>query len=146
MVVAVGDGVGEFKPGDRVVYQVSHGAYAEERLIAAERLIKLPDDIDDKVAAAAFLKGVTVDCLIRRTFKVAKGQTILWHAAAGGVGLIACQWASALGARVIGTAGSDEKAERARKAGAAHVINYRREDFVSQVKQLTGRDRRRCRL
>jgi len=137
VVVAAGDGVSRFKPGDRVVYQVSHGAYAEERLIPAERLVKLPDDVDDKVAAAVFLKGVTVDCLIRRTFRVAEGQTILWHAAAGGVGLIACQWVSALGATVIGTAGSDEKAERARKAGATHVIIYRREDFVSRVKDLT---------
>jgi NADPH:quinone reductase len=138
VVVATGDGVRDLQAGDRVVYQGSVGAYAEERLIPADRLIKLPDDIDDKAAAAAFLKGVTVQCLVRRTFRVEPGQTVLWHAAAGGVGLIGSQWVSGLGATVIGTVGSEEKAKRAREAGCAHVINYRSEDFVARVKELTG--------
>lgn len=137
-VEAVGEGVTGLKPGDRVVYQVHVGAYAEKRILPADRAVKLPDGIDPKVAAAAFLKGLTVQCLIRRTFKVEKGQTILWHAAAGGVGSIATQWASALGATVIGTVGDDLKAEIARANGCAHVINYRTEDFVARVKEITG--------
>jgi NADPH2:quinone reductase len=137
-VVAVGPGVTGLKPGDRVVYQVHVGAYAEERLLPADRAVKLPDGIDPKVAAAGFLKGLTVQCLVRRTFKVEKGQTILWHAAAGGVGSIASQWLSALGATVIGTVGDDSKIEQAKANGCAHVINYRSEDFVARVKEITG--------
>ena len=117
-VEAVGEGVTGLKPGDRVVYQVHVGAYAEKRLIAADRAVKLPDWIDPKIAAAGFLKGLTVQCLLRRTFKVERGQTILWHAAAGGVGSIAAQWASALGVTVIGTVGDDAKAESARQMAA----------------------------
>ena len=144
VVTAVGEGVAGLKPGDRVVYQGSIGAYAEERLIAADKLVKLPEDVDDTTAAAVFLKGVTVQCLLRRTFKVERGQTILFHAAAGGVGSIACQWAHALGATVIGTVGSDEKVGLARANHCDHVINYAREDFVARVKEITkGRGRRR---
>ena len=138
VVVAAGAGVTGLKPGDRVVYQAWAGGYAQERLMPADRLVKLPDDIDDRVAAAAFFKGITVQCLIRRTFKVGKGNTILWHAAAGGVGSIACQWAAALGATVIGTVGSDDKAALALSHGCAHVINYKTEDFVARVKEITG--------
>ncbi|HMN87911.1 MAG TPA: quinone oxidoreductase [Bauldia sp.] len=138
VVVAVGPGVTGLAAGDRVVYQGWAGGYAEERLMPADKLVKLPDDIDDKVAAAAFLKGLTVQCLIRRTFKVEKGTVILWHAAAGGVGSLASQWASRIGATVIGTVGSDDKAELAKSYGCAHVINYKTEDFVARVKEITG--------
>jgi NADPH:quinone reductase len=138
VVEAVGEGVTNIKPGDRVVYQVHVGAYAEERLLPADRAVKLPDGIDSRVAAAAFLKGLTVQCLVRRTFKVEKGQTILWHAAAGGVGSLATQWVSALGATVIGTVGDEAKAEIAKANGCAHVINYRTEDFVARVKEITN--------
>jgi NADPH2:quinone reductase len=137
-VEAVGEGVTGVKPGDRVAYQVQLGAYAEKRLIKADRVVKIPDGLDAKIAAAAFLKGLTVQCLIRRTFRVEKGQTILWHAAAGGVGSIATQWLSALGATVIGTVGDDAKAAIAKANGCAHVINYRTEDFVARVKEITG--------
>ena len=137
-VEAVGAGVTGLKPGDRVVYQVSVGAYAEKRLLPAERAVKMPDGLDPKLAAAAFLKGLTVQCLVRRTFKVEKGQTILWHAVAGGVGSIASQWVSALGATVIGTVGDDRKIAQARANGCAHVINYRTEGFVARVKEITG--------
>ena len=137
-IEAIGEGVTGLKPGDRVAYQVQIGAYAEKRLIKADRVVKIPDGLDPKVAAAAFLKGLTVQCLIRRTFRVEKGQTILWHAAAGGVGSIATQWLSALGATVIGTVGDDKKIDLARANGCAHVINYRTEDFVARVKEITG--------
>ncbi len=137
IVTAVGEGVVDLKPGDRVVYQGPLGAYAEERLIMADKLIKLPEDLDDTIAAAAFLKGLTVECLLRRVFKVERGQTILFHAAAGALGSIACQWAHALGATVIGTVGSDEKARLARVNHCDHVINYRSEDFVARVKEIT---------
>jgi NADPH2:quinone reductase len=143
-VVAVGEGVTGLKPGDRIVYQVHVGAYAEERILPAERAVKLPDGIDPKVAAAGFLKGLTVQCLIRRTFKVEKGQTVLWHAAAGGVGSLATQWLSALGVTVIGTVGDDAKAALARANGCAHVINYRTEDFVARVKEITGGEGVHC--
>ena len=143
-VEAVGEGVSGLRPGDRVVYQVHVGAYAEKRLLPAERAVKLPEGIDPKVAAAGFLKGLTVQCLIRRTFKVEKGQTILWHAAAGGVGSLAAQWASALGVTVIGTVGSDDKMALARANGCAHVINYRTEDFVARVKEITGGEGVHC--
>ena len=138
VVVSVGPDVATLAPGDRVVYQTNVGAYAEERLMPADRLVKIPDDIDEKVAAAVFLKGLTVQYLLRRTFRVEKGQTILWHAAAGGVGSIATQWASALGVTVIGTVGSEEKAELARANNCTHVINYRTEDFVARVREITN--------
>jgi NADPH2:quinone reductase len=138
IVEETGEGVTALKPGDRVVYQTQIGAYATERLMPADRLVRLPAAIEDRIAAAVFLKGVTVEVLFRRVFKVEKGQTILFHAAAGGVGSLACQWASALGATVIGTVGSDEKAALAKANGCAHVINYRTEDFVSRVKEITG--------
>jgi NADPH2:quinone reductase len=138
VVETVGAGVAAVKPGDRVVYQGVSGSYAEARLVQAERLIRLPDSIDDRIAAASFLKGTTAHFLLKRTFKLAKGQTILFHAAAGGVGLIACQWAKALGATVIGTVGSPEKMEMARTHGCDHVINYRTENFVERVKEITG--------
>jgi len=138
VVEAVGEGATGFKPGDRIVYQGPLGSYSEVRLVPADRCVKIPSDIDDRTAAAVFLKGVTVYMLLFRVFPVSKGTTLLWHAASGGVGTIACQWASALGATVIGTVGSDEKAELARKHGAAHVINYRKEDFVERVREITG--------
>jgi NADPH2:quinone reductase len=138
VVEAVGDGVTILKPGDRVVYQGSTGSYAEERLMPAVKLVKLPDDLDDEVAVAAFLKGLTAQCLLRRTFPVGKGHVVLFHAAAGGVGSLACQWAAALGATVIGTVGSDDKIDLARANRCAHVINYRREDFVKRVREITG--------
>ena len=137
VVEAVGPGVETVKPGDRVGYVVHGGAYAQARLIAAERLIKLPDDIDDRTAAAALLKGMTAAFLLRRTFKVGPGHTVLFHAAAGGVGLIACQWAAHLGATVIGTVGSKAKAELARAHGCHHVILYSEEDFVARVAEIT---------
>lgn len=138
VVEAIGEGVEGFAEGDRIVYQGPLGAYAESRLVPADRCIKLPDDIDDKTAAAVFLKGVTVYCLLRRTYPVTKDSVILWHAASGGVGVIASQWAASLGATVIGTVGSAEKAELARKNGVTHVINYREEDFVERVKEITN--------
>jgi NADPH2:quinone reductase len=138
VVDEVGAGVTDLKPGDRVVYQGGTGAYAQHGLMPANRLIRIPDGIDERTAAAAFLKGVTAEYLLLRTFKVQKGHTILFHAAAGGVGLIACQWAKALGATVIGTVGSDEKAKLARQAGCDHVINYRTENFVERVKAVTN--------
>lgn len=139
VVLEVGDGVAEFKPGDRVAYGSSPlGAYAEERLIPADRLLKLPDSIDDKTAAAMMLKGLTVQYLIRQTYRVKPGDTILLHAAAGGVGLILGQWAKHLGATVIGTVSSDEKAKLAREHGTAHTIVYTHEDFVARVRDITG--------
>ena len=137
VVDAVGEGVTGLAVGDRVVYQGPLGSYAEVRLVPADRCVKIPEDIDDKTAAAVFLKGVTVYMLLFRTFPVTKDSTILWHAASGGVGTIACQWASALGATVIGTVGSAEKAKLAKAHGATHVINYRDEDFVKRVKEIT---------
>jgi NADPH:quinone reductase len=136
-VVEVGAGVTDFKPGDRVAY-VNPGCYAEERLVAADRAVKLPDSISYELAAAMMLKGLTVEYLLRRTFKVEKGATVLIHAAAGGIGLIFCQWANHLGANVIGTVGSKEKAELARANGCHHTILYREEDFVARVKEITG--------
>lgn len=136
-VTAVGDGVTDLKVGDRVAYVDPIGSYTQERVVPAARMVKVPDGIDDRTAAAMMLKGMTAQYLLRRTFRVEKGQTILFHAAAGGVGLIAGQWANALGATVIGTAGSEEKAELAKAHGYHHVINYRTEDFVARVKELT---------
>jgi NADPH2:quinone reductase len=137
-VIAGGPGVTDFKVGDRVGYVVGLGGYAAERLLLAERTVKLPDNISYEQAAGMMLKGMTVQYLVNRTFKVGKGMTCLIHAAAGGVGLIACQWANHLGATVIGTVGSAQKAELARKNGAHHVINYRNEDFAARVKEITN--------
>jgi len=138
VVLAVGPGVDGLKEGDRVAYTGPLGAYAAERLVPADRLIKLPDSIDFRTAAAMMLKGLTANYLLRRVFKVERGHTILFHAAAGGVGLIACQWARHLGATVIGTVGSTEKAELAKAHGCHHTINYREEDFVARVKEITS--------
>ncbi|MFD2678225.1 quinone oxidoreductase family protein [Camelimonas lactis] len=137
-VVATGEGVGDFAPGDRVAYVFPLGAYAEERNVPASHVVKLPGAIDFETAAAAMLKGLTAEFLLHRTFPVQAGQTILFHAAAGGVGLIACQWARHLGARVIGTVGSDDKVPLALAHGCDEVIQYRREDFVARVKEITG--------
>jgi NADPH2:quinone reductase len=114
------------------------GSYAQLRNLPADRLVRLPAGIDDETAAAVFLKGLTVHALVRRAYAVKPGDTVLWHAAAGGVGLIAVQWLKAIGATVIGTVGSDEKAALARQHGCDHVIVYTREDFVARVKELTG--------
>ena len=137
VVEAVGSKVKELKVGDRVAYSSPIGAYAEVVLRPAARLVKIPAGIDDKTAAAMMLKGLTAQYLIRRTYRVKKGDTILMHAAAGGVGQILCQWAKALGATVIGTVGSDEKAALAKKAGCKHVIVTSREKFVDRVKEIT---------
>ena len=136
-VIAVGPGVTDLKVGDRVGYVVALGGYAGERLLPADRAVKLPDNISYEQAAGMMLKGMTVQYLLNRTFKVTKGTTVLIHAAAGGVGLIACQWANHLGATVIGTTGSPEKGELAKKNGAHHIINYRKEDFAERVKEIT---------
>jgi NADPH2:quinone reductase len=136
-IAAIGKGVTGFKLGDRVAYAATLGAYTGERLIAADRLVKLPKSISFETAAAMMLKGLTAQYLLRRTFRVKAGNTILVHAAAGGVGLILCQWAKALGATVIGTVGSPEKATLAKKAGAKHTILYREEDFAARVKEIT---------
>ncbi|QEN91065.1 quinone oxidoreductase [Labrys sp. KNU-23] len=137
-VVAIGEGVTEFKPGDRVAYAGAIGSYASERTYPADRLVPLPEAISYEQAAGMMLKGMTAQYLIRRTFKVASGQTVLVHAAAGGVGLILCQWAKALGATVIGTVGSEEKAALARANGADHTILYRKEDWVKRVAEITN--------
>lgn len=137
-VVAVGEGVGGVKVGDRVAYLDPLGSYAEERLVSAHLLVRLPDAIDYETAAAMMLKGLTAQYLLRRTFRVEPGQTILMHAAAGGVGLLLTQWAKHLGATVIGTVGSAEKAELARQHGSDYVIDYRKEDFVARVKEITN--------
>ena len=138
VVVAVGDGATGFQPGERVAYAGALGSYAEERNIPAQFLVKLTDNISDETAAAMMLKGLTAQYLLRRTYRVEPGFTVLFHAAAGGVGLIACQWAKHLGCTVIGTVGSQEKADLARSNGCDHVILYRREDFVARVKEITG--------
>ncbi len=137
-VVEVGAGVSEFKVGDRVAYVVGLGCYAAERVVPTDRAVKLPANISYEQAAAMMLKGMTVEYLLRRTFKVEKGMNVLMHAAAGGVGLILCQWANHLGANVIGTVGSKEKAELAKANGCHHTILYRDEDFVARVKEITG--------
>jgi NADPH2:quinone reductase len=136
-VVAVGEGVAGFKPGDRVAYVITLGNYAEERLADVKFVVKLPEGVDYDTAAAMMLKGMTVQYLLRRTFAVKPGDTILFHAAAGGVGLIATQWAKHLGATVIGTVGSKEKAELAKKNGCDHVILYREEDVAKRVREIT---------
>ena len=137
-VTAVGPGVTEFKVGDRVAYVVALGCYAAERLVPADRAVKLPSAISYEQAAAMMLKGMTAEYLLRRTFKVEKGMNVLMHAAAGGVGLILCQWANHLGANVIGTVGSKDKAALAKANGCHHTILYRDEDFVARVKDITG--------
>ena len=137
-VVAVGPGVTEFKEGDRIAYANPMGSYSEERNMIADRAVKLTAGIPYESAAAMMLQGMTVRYLLRETHKVGPETTLLFHAAAGGVGLIACQWAKHLGATVIGTAGSDEKCAMAKAAGATHTINYKTENFVERVKEITG--------
>jgi NADPH2:quinone reductase len=139
VVEAVGEGVTHVRPGDRVAYAARpNGAYSELRLMPADILVKLPDAIDFETGAAMMLQGLTVQYLFRRTYPLKAGDTILFHAAAGGVGLIACQWARAMGVNLIGTVGSNEKAELAKAHGAAHVINYNTEDVVQRVLEITN--------
>lgn len=139
VVEALGPGVTGLKVGDRVAYTGNPiGSYSETRLYAADRLVTIPAGITDQQAASMMLKGMTVQYLIHSTYKVKSGDTVLWHAAAGGVGLIACQWLKSMGVTVIGTAGSDEKTALAKKAGCAHVINYSTENFTQRVKEITG--------
>ena len=137
-VLAVGEGVDDLKAGDRVAYGTSIGAYAEERLIPAEKLIKLPDEVSYEVGAVMMLKGLTVEYLVRGSYHLKPGDVILVHAAAGGVGQILCQWAKAIGAMVIGTVGSTAKAALAKAHGCDHVIYSRDEDFVARVKEITN--------
>jgi len=137
VVEEVGAGVASLKPGDRVAYVDPIGSYAEARISPADRLVPLPAGISDQQAAGMMLKGLTAQYLLRRTYRVQSGETILVHAAAGGVGLILCQWAKHLGATVIGTVSSDAKAELAKRHGCGHPIVYTREDFVERVKQVT---------
>ncbi|WP_306714293.1 quinone oxidoreductase family protein [Burkholderia dolosa] len=138
-VTAVGDGVTALKAGDRIAYVAQPpGAYAQERVLSAERVVKLPDGISYDDAASVMLQGLTAHYLLRRTYPVKRGDTILIHAAAGGVGLLVCQWAKALGATVIGTVGSDEKAELAKAHGCDHPIVYTRENFTQRVKEITN--------
>ena len=137
VVTGVGEGVRDLKVGRRVAYAGPIGAYAEERLIAADRVVRIPEGVDDETAAAIMLKGMTAQYLLRRTYKVGPDTTLLFHAAAGGVGMIACQWAASLGATVIGTVGSAGKALIARSHGCTHVINYREEDVVAKVRDYT---------
>ena len=138
VVAAVGEKVGDLAAGDRIAYAGPIGAYAGERVIAADRIVKVPDAIADEQAAAMMLKGMTAEYLLRRTFRVKPGDTILFHAAAGGVGLILGQWAKHIGATVIGTAGSSEKVELAKAHGYDHVIDYSKDNFVEAVKDITG--------
>lgn len=135
-VTAVGAGVTDLKVGDRVAYAGAAGSYATERLIPAEKVVKIPGGIEYKTAAGMMLQGMTVRYLLRKTYKVGQGTTLLMHAAAGGIGLIACQWAKHLGATLIGTAGTDEKCKLALAHGAAHCINYSKEKFVDRVKEI----------
>ena len=137
LVEAVGPNVSELKKGDRVAYTGLPGSYCESRVVPADRMVKLPQGISEEQAASMMLKGLTVHYLIHSTYPVKKGETVLWHAAAGGVGLIACQWLKALGVTIIATAGSDDKTALAKAHGATHVINYRKEKFVERVKALT---------
>ena len=138
VVEAVGEGVGELGIGERVAYAATLGSYADERILPARSVVRIPDGIDDDTAAAMMLKGMTAQYLLRRTYAVKPGDTILFHAAAGGVGLIISQWAKQLGCTVIGTVGSADKADLAREHGCDHVILYREEDFVARVKEITG--------
>lgn len=139
VVEALGAGVSNLSVGERIAYPSSPpGAYSEYRLMDATRLVKLPDQISDEVAAAMMLKGCTAEYLIRRTFRVEPGQWVLWHAAAGGVGSIACQWLTSLGVKLIGTAGGAEKVARAKALGCDHVIDYRADDFATKVMEITA--------
>lgn len=139
VVEAVGEGVTYLAPGDRVGYMLGPlGAYAEARVMPAEVLIRIPHGISDRTASTIIMKGLTAQYLFRQVYPLKAGDTILYHAAAGGVGLIAAQWARALGVTMIGTVGSDEKAEVAKAHGCAHVINYNKESFVERVKEITG--------
>jgi len=137
-VIAVGPGVTDIKVGDRVAYVVALGCYASERIVPVDRAVKLPSSISYEQAAAMMLKGMTAEYLLRRTFKVEKGMNVFVHAAAGGVGLILCQWANHLGANVIGTVGSKDKAALAKENGCHHTILYREEDFAARTKEITG--------
>jgi NADPH2:quinone reductase len=137
VVDAVGGGVNDLKKGDRVAYTGLPGSYCELRVVPADRMVKLPQGVSDEQAASMMLKGLTVHYLIHSTYPVKKGETVLWHAAAGGVGLIASQWLKALGVTTIGTAGSDEKTALAKAHGVAHTVNYSKENFVERVKALT---------
>lgn len=137
IVEAAGPDVAGFAAGDRVAYTGVAGAYCGERIVPAARVVRIPEGISDEQAASMMLKGMTVQYLIHRTYAVRSGETVLWHAAAGGVGLIACRWLSALGVTVIGTMSSDEKAELARAHGCAHTVIYSREDFVQRVAEIT---------
>src|SRR5215208_3596307 len=140
VVEATGSGVSEFKAGDRVAYANGPiGAYAEVKNHPADRLVKIPEGVSFEQAASMMLQGLTVQYLLRRLYVVPKaGDTVLWHAAAGGIGLIACQWARALGVNVIGTVSSEEKAQLAREHGAAHTVIYTKEDFQAKVMEITG--------
>jgi NADPH2:quinone reductase len=138
VIEAVGPGVRKLNVGDRIAYAGPIGGYSEVRLIDADRVVKLPDAISTEQAAAMMLQGMTAHMLLRQVYSVKSGDTILIHAAAGGVGLIVCQWAKALGATIIGTVGSDEKAELARAHGCDHPIVYTRQDFVAEVERITG--------
>jgi NADPH:quinone reductase len=138
VVDAVGSGVSDLKKGDRIAYTGVPGSYCEMRILPADRLVKIPQGVTDEAAASMMLKGLTVHYLIHTTYPVKKGETVLWHAAAGGVGLIACQWLKALGVTIIGTAGSDEKTALAKAHGAEHVVNYSKENFVERVAAITG--------
>ena len=138
VVEAVGPNVTDVKKGDRVAYTGLPGSYCEARVVPADRLVKLPEGITDEQAASMMLKGLTVHYLIHNTYPVKRGDTVLWHAAAGGVGLIACQWLKTLGVTVIGTVGSEEKAQLARDHGADQVINYSKENFAERVGAITG--------
>jgi NADPH2:quinone reductase len=137
-VLETGEGVTQVKVGDRVAYGTELGGYAEERLIRADRLVSLPDGITFETAAGMMLQGMTVRYLFRETYAIGPGTVMLFHAAAGGVGLIACQWARAVGATMIGTVGSPEKARLARENGCTHVIDYRQENFVERVREITA--------
>ena len=138
VVEAVGPNVTDLKKGDRVAYTGLPGSYCEARVVPADRLVKVPEGITDEQAASMMLKGLTVHYLIHSTYPVKRGDTVLWHAAAGGVGLIACQWLKTLGVTTIGTVGSEEKAKLAKDHGAEHVINYSKENFVERVGAITG--------
>lgn len=147
VVVDLGAGVTGFRKGDRVAYASTLGSYAEERNVPAQALVKIPAGVKDEIAAAMMLKGLTAHYLLRRTYRVKEGDVILNHAAAGGVGLILGQWARHLGAKVIGTVGSDEKIEIAKKQGKCHhVINYRSEDFAEGVAKITKGEKMPCRV
>lgn len=138
VIEAVGDGVTDFKPGDTACYMFNLGAYAEKRVIAADALMPVPDGIDPKNLAGTFLRGMTAQYLLRQTYRVQSGDTVLVHTAAGGMGTLLCQWAKALGATVIGTVGSDDKKAVATASGAAHVVNSRTEDIAAAVNDITG--------